>query len=71
MKWLVTLRHRVRGLDIWNELGEEHLLVCIERSQFEVIWESNRMLSGCLPLEGFLDPTGKRPGVDLKYTEWI
>ena len=44
-----------------RELGVESLLLCIERSQLKWFWHPVRTPSDCLPLEGVLRPTGRKP----------
>ncbi|TWW62708.1 hypothetical protein D4764_04G0013550 [Takifugu flavidus] len=58
----LSLRNRVRSLDIREGLGVELLLLYIERSQLGWLGHLARMPSGCLPLEVFRTcPTGRRP----------
>ncbi|KAF7654265.1 hypothetical protein LDENG_00072170, partial [Lucifuga dentata] len=58
----LTLRDRVRSLDIQEGLGVEPLLLHIERSQLRWFRHLVRMDPGRLPREVFqARPTGKRP----------
>ncbi|TWW65231.1 hypothetical protein D4764_21G0001310 [Takifugu flavidus] len=58
----LSLRDRVRSLDIREGLGVEPLLLHIERSQLGRLGHLARMPSGRLPLEVFRTcPTGRRP----------
>ncbi|TWW81619.1 hypothetical protein D4764_01G0014340 [Takifugu flavidus] len=58
----LSLRDRVRSLDIREELGVELLLLHIERSQLGWLGHLATMPSGRLPLEVFRTcPTGRLP----------
>ncbi|XP_018538853.1 uncharacterized protein LOC108887791 [Lates calcarifer] len=58
----LSLRDRVRSLDIQRELGVEPLLLRVERSQLRWFRHLVRMPPRRLPLEIFqAHPTGKRP----------
>ncbi|TWW64250.1 hypothetical protein D4764_03G0012580 [Takifugu flavidus] len=58
----LSLRDRVRSLDIREGLGVEPLLLHIERSQLGWLGHLARMPSGCLPLEVFRTcPTRRWP----------
>ena len=58
----LSLRDRVRSLVIWEELGVDPLLLCVERSQMKWLGHLIRMPPGRLPGEVFrARPTGRRP----------
>ena len=79
-----SLRDKVRSSAIWEGLGVEPLLLCVERSQLRWFRHLMRMPPGRLPREVFLArPTGRKQGVDprpgggmksllllLQVTEW-
>ena len=48
---VLSPRDWVRSWDIWWELSEELLLLCVERSQLRYTGHLIKMPPGCLPLE--------------------
>ncbi len=57
-----SLRDRVRGSVIWEELGVELLLLCMEKSQMRWLGHLIRMHPGRLPGAVFrVRPTDRRP----------
>ncbi len=58
----LSLRDRVKSLDMWRELMIEPLLLHVERSQLRWFRHLNKMPPGCLPSEVFCAcPTNRRP----------
>ena len=68
----VSLRDRVRSSAIWEGLGVELLLLCMERSQLRWFGHLMRMPPGRLPREVFLAcPTGTRGRPRTRWRDYI